>query len=1015
MIQNQEYFYKKINTTNSTPKSININQYNKTINYKITNTNINNNITNFIYPFTSLNKFGKKLSGDSEGTSQNSSDIKFEYSPNLLKQQILSPEDDDLCLSYKKDNKSKNNNNKYDDNYFLNYAMNNRILNESKNNSSKKTLILDLDETLVHSSFYPFNCDDETKNIKPDIFFTILFNNNYYDVYVLLRPYFHEFINKMSKIFNIYIFTASIKEYAEPLLIKLDKNNLIKKKLFRDNCTLSDDNKYIKDLNTLNENLKNVILIDNNPNSYRYNKCNGIPITTWHHDKNDKELIKIIPFLAFLSTVEDVREYIPKIVIDDEINYKKIYNILDEFNSKKDCNKTTEIKKYEKKLINIIRKNPNNIKNKNKKCSNNKIKINYPQFFTNNLSIENNIDNEVNEDNKIFASSINFNKFEERKNDNRTLNDNNNKCFHSPATINFREPSNICDFQKNNNIRNNNTNLYKSNYNINRIRKIEQNKYIRSKSSYNLDDQSENRNSKNSVINFNMVNNQMMNKNKSNSKINNNQKIKNYKSYNNNNMNMNNYINKINEEKPSVFLENNDYYLFTLNQNENFRNYNINNIINNKIAKNHINNKSLEHKMSLSNRLIKIKNNNQMQKNNQNKNANNIKQQKENLFRYKNYLNKNIIKENNKNQENEYNIKYNLINAKNMNNKIQNYKSKNPKAKRNVTGRNNDNILKRNQNIDKFVSTSETGEMDKNINNNMNYINNINNENTNEIYKNNINDNNNKFDTNEIDKTKIKRCSTLNSYHMNNHYKKLKDKVEENKNNTMEITKNIKSRFFNNDNYAINLKGIARKNKSLNNKKLNKNFNIDRRKNNKINRENNLLDKFIKELNNSTKKKNSKILNEPKEKIESRTQRYSRYIPTKKFVNYNCDSIYNENQKNKNEKLFKNSKFDDGNLFSNYRKNINYKSNKGNSNYLRKKTKNINYEGNYMNFNEGEKNDEINTFNNIKNIKYSSIEKDSVKNTTKKYSEMDNKRGTLINNKSNYLIKLYYSYANSNM
>ena len=156
-------------------------------------------------------------------------------------------------------------------------------------------------------------------------------------------------------------------------------------------------------------------------------------------------------------------------------------------------------------------------------------------------------------------------------------------------------------------------------------------------------------------------------------------------------------------------------------------------------------------------------------------------------------------------------------------------------------------------------------------------------------------------------------------------------------------------------------------------------------------------------------------MNEQKEKIESRTQRYSRYIPTKKFVNYNCDSIYNENQKNKNEKLFKNSKFDDGNLFSNYRKNINYKSNKGNSNYLRKKTKNINYEGNYMNFNEGEKNDEINTFNNIKNIKYSSIERDSVKNTTKKYSEMDNKRGTLINNKSNYLIKLYYSYANSNM
>ena len=84
MIQNCKNVYRKIKTISSTPKNININQYNKTINYKISNTNINNNITNFIYPFTSLNKFGKKLSGDSEGTSQNSSDIKFEYSPNLL-------------------------------------------------------------------------------------------------------------------------------------------------------------------------------------------------------------------------------------------------------------------------------------------------------------------------------------------------------------------------------------------------------------------------------------------------------------------------------------------------------------------------------------------------------------------------------------------------------------------------------------------------------------------------------------------------------------------------------------------------------------------------------------------------------------------------------------------------------------------------------------------------------------------------------------------------------------------
>ena len=221
MIQKNENFYKKIKTTNSTPKSININQYNKTINYKISNTNINNNITNFIYPFSPIDKFNKKFGRESEGTSQNSSDIKFDYSPSSLKDQILSPEDDDLY--YKSKSHPINNNQIYDDNYLLNYN-----ISPEKINKNKKTLILDLDETLVHSSFYPFNSEEEN-NINPDIFFTILFNNKYYDVFVLLRPYFHEFLNKMNKIFNIYIFTASIKEYAEPLLIKLDRNNLIKK------------------------------------------------------------------------------------------------------------------------------------------------------------------------------------------------------------------------------------------------------------------------------------------------------------------------------------------------------------------------------------------------------------------------------------------------------------------------------------------------------------------------------------------------------------------------------------------------------------------------------------------------------------------------------------------------------------------------------------------------------------------------------------------------------------------
>ena len=1032
MIQNCKNVYRKIKTIGSTPKNININQYNKTINYKISNTNINNNITNFIYPFTPIEKFSKKFIKDTEGTSRNSSDIKFDYSPTSLKDQILSPEDDDLYLNNKNKKYSENNKHIYDDNYLLNYNIDTQRLKKSKNND-KKILILDLDETLVHSSFCPFNCEDEN-NINPDIFFTIFFNNKYYDVYVLLRPYFHEFLDKMSKIFDIYIFTASIKEYAEPLLIKLDKKNLIKKKLFRDNCTLSEDNKYIKDLNNLNENLKNIILIDNNPNSFRYNKCNGIPIKTWHYEQSDRELIKIIPFLIFLSTVDDVREYIPKIIDNDEIDYNKIDNILSKMNLNENRNNNINIKKYEKKLINIIKKkSSNNNKNKNKNYSHSKIRINYPQLFIKNKSIKENtiqknlLDDEE-ETNKIFASSINYNRFEERKNNNYTINDNNNKYCNSPKTINFREPILIGDYSKNI--------LYKSSNILNktnistttRVKKNEKNKCIRSKSTYNFnDDLNDNISNGFASINFNLINNRINNKNRSNTnnsnKIHN---IKNYKSYNNNkNLSHNNYMINKNNEKSSIFSENSENYLFTLNYNENFKNFHTKDIIN-------INNKSLEQKMSLSNRLVKTKNNNNKIQRNDENNVNNIsnnvfKYQKENLFRYKNITSNYKFKENNKNEENDYNMKYSLVNVPNFNtNNIHNSKSKKSKDKKNISGRNNEYVIKRNKNNDKFISSSKTSEFNEYIKNNENYMSNMTNNDYKQLNRSNnivkINKysiNNNSNINNESTIPKKIRCSTLNSYHINNQPESLKDQIEENKNNTMEISKSIKSRIFNSENHAKNLKGISKKNKNLNNKnKSNINYNIIKQKNNKTkknsHREINLLNKFMKEFNNNSNK--GKNLKEYNESREFKTQREYKNMMNKKYLNYNYDIIPIKKQVNKNEMFNKekNDKFDEDNLYSDYyRKSKNYKANKSNSNYLRKKVKNINYENNYINLNNNNENEnELDKYSNVKNIKYSSLAKLSCKNKLQKYSEINDKRSILMNNESNYLMKLYYPYGN---
>ena len=183
-----------------------------------------------------------------------------------------------------------------------------------------ETLILDLDETLIHSGFKSFIS-------KEDISFNMEFDGKEHKIYVLKRPYLDEFLDKMSKLYEIVIFTASISNYANPLLNKLDKKKLIAHRLFREHCTLA-GNLFIKDLRKIGRELKDVIIIDNNPISYLYNKDNGIPIISWHSCRSDKELFKLIPLLELLSKCDDVRTIIKKVVNGNYVNYHEVNKLL---------------------------------------------------------------------------------------------------------------------------------------------------------------------------------------------------------------------------------------------------------------------------------------------------------------------------------------------------------------------------------------------------------------------------------------------------------------------------------------------------------------------------------------------------------------------------------------------------------------------------------------------------------------------------------------------------------------
>ncbi|KAG0138191.1 hypothetical protein HOY82DRAFT_476555 [Tuber indicum] len=162
----------------------------------------------------------------------------------------------------------------------------------------KKCLVLDLDETLVHSSFKVLHQADFT--IPVDI------EGSFHNVYVIKRPGVDEFMKRVGELYEVVVFTASVSKYGDPLLDQLDIHHVVHHRLFRDSCFNNQGN-YVKDLSQLGRDLKDTIIIDNSPTSYIFHPQHAVPISSWFSDAHDNELLDLIPVLEDLST-QDVRD-----------------------------------------------------------------------------------------------------------------------------------------------------------------------------------------------------------------------------------------------------------------------------------------------------------------------------------------------------------------------------------------------------------------------------------------------------------------------------------------------------------------------------------------------------------------------------------------------------------------------------------------------------------------------------------------------------------------------------------
>jgi len=265
--------------TNSLIKSNNDSNTVNNANTKNTDTNVNNN---------------------SKSTNQNTDNKSKDNTENNNKNEISTKAVIKTSAEEKIDTEvSKENNTQDSENKQICKIRRSPSVSVRRKRKEKKVLVLDLDETLIHST--------SRGSRNHDYMIEVLVDKHICLYYVYKRPYVDNFLKKVSEWYKVVVFTASLKEYADPVIDYLDpEKKIFAKRYFRESCQYR-NGIYMKDLQIIEKDLSKICLVDNSSFSYEINKENGIPIETWINEPKDRELLNLLPFLDALRFVEDVR------------------------------------------------------------------------------------------------------------------------------------------------------------------------------------------------------------------------------------------------------------------------------------------------------------------------------------------------------------------------------------------------------------------------------------------------------------------------------------------------------------------------------------------------------------------------------------------------------------------------------------------------------------------------------------------------------------------------------------
>ena len=175
-------------------------------------------------------------------------------------------------------------------------------------NKDKKLLIIDIDETLVHSDL-DFSFKSKIKNYDAILHFNSDEEKNI-PIPLIIRPGTKKFLDYAVKEFDLVVFTASDQQYADTIIDYIEKDKkYFKMRLYRNHCLFIEPGLYVKDLRIFSgiKKMEDIIILDNSLFSFANQLNNGILITSFFSDMNDTFLENVKCYLDYIKNENDIR------------------------------------------------------------------------------------------------------------------------------------------------------------------------------------------------------------------------------------------------------------------------------------------------------------------------------------------------------------------------------------------------------------------------------------------------------------------------------------------------------------------------------------------------------------------------------------------------------------------------------------------------------------------------------------------------------------------------------------